>query len=390
MLTEKNPDISQWVYREKIKMLFNNYRQSWVLSLLVSGLLCYQSITAGAATIGIVWWLCFSFLILLRLRLVLRFYRTSVELDDYHIWQQKFFWITLLTGITWGAGAILVSSKMDAVGQVFTLLILIGVSGGAIPMLGMMQRVMLAFQLPLVIPYAIWMAPAMTDRGLLLLLVVSLYLLTVMFAMKRLEKSVSTTLSMQYRLEQRTEQLQDANEKLEHLALEDSLTQIHNRRYFEREMEMEWRQARRQQTTLALLMIDIDYFKLYNDTYGHAAGDECLRNVARLLGQALHRPGDILARIGGEEFVALLPGINEAGALKVAQAMQAILRQAEIVHATSPASDYVTVCIGYCVALPEADETALGLFQAADKALYKAKTKGRNHIVAGTMEKLEQ
>ncbi|HEX5635791.1 MAG TPA: diguanylate cyclase, partial [Gammaproteobacteria bacterium] len=380
MQTEYHVDISRWVYREKIKMLFDNFRQSWPLSLLVGGLLCYLSVEAGAVLTGVIWWLLFAFLILLRLGLVIRFHRAQIELHEYEIWQQKFFIITLLTGIAWGAGAILISAEMDAAGQVFILMILIGVSGGAIPMLGVLQRVMLAFQLPMVIPYVLWIAPDFENRGLLLMLVTGLYLVTVMFAMKRLEKSVTTSLTMRYRLEQRTEQLLDANEKLEHLTLEDSLTGIYNRRYFERELEKAWRIARRDQNKLALLMIDIDNFKNYNDTYGHAAGDECLRQVARLIQQVLHRPGDIVARIGGEEFVTLLPGIDEEGAMRVAQLIQAALQEKKLVHASSPVSQYVTVSIGIALTTPDEDVTSLGLFQAADKALYKAKAQGRNLI----------
>jgi len=390
MQTDFHTDISRWVYREKIKMLYGNFRQSWPMSLLVAGLFCYLAVEAGEILTGVIWWLVFACLILLRLRLVIRFHRAHIELNEYELWQQKFFRITLLTGIAWGAGAILISSAMDTTGQVFILMILIGVSGGAIPMLGMLQRVMLAFQLPMVIPYVAWIAPTFQGRGLLLILVTTLYLLTVIFAMKKLEKSIASTLTMQYRLEQRTEQLQDSNEKLEHLTQTDSLTQLYNRRYFERELEKAWRTARRDQTQLALLMIDIDNFKSYNDTCGHAAGDECLRQVARVIQQSLHRPGDIVARIGGEEFVVLLPGIDQSGAMVVAESIQSMLQQARLVHPSSPVSEYVTVSIGVSFTAPEGDDSSLGLFQAADKALYKAKAHGRNLIMAGEMEKIER
>ena len=389
MQTEIDIDISSWVYREKIKMMFGNFRQSWMLSLLVAGLLAYLAMDAGEYPIGLGWWTVFAVLILARLYLVIRFHKATIALHEYERWQQQFFIITMLTGIAWGVGAILIGSRLDAVGQIFILMILVGVSGVAIAMLGMLQRVMLAFQLPMVIPYVVWIAPSFDDRGMVLIMVTVLYLLTVIFAMKLLEKNVSATLSMQYKLEQRTEQLQDAYDKLQHMVLEDSLTGIHNRRYFEHEIEKEWKVARRNQTALALLIIDIDYFKLYNDSCGHAAGDACLRQVAGLLKQAVQRPGDVMARIGGEEFIALLPGEDAAGAYKVAHAMQTILQQAEIVHPSSPVNAFVTVCIGYCVAIPEGDETWLGLFQAADKALYKAKTNGRNQIVAGAAEKLK-
>lgn len=389
MTTKQSIEISRWVYREKVRMLYNNFRQSWILSLLVAGLLCYLAVDAGEYWLGITWWLGFAIIILCRLLLSMKFHRAQINLDEYPHWQRLFFWLTFLAAIGWSVGAILVAAVLDPVGQVFILMLLICVSGGAIPMLGMHQATMLAFQLTMVIPYVLWMAPGMHGRGLLLVFVVGLYLLGIVLAMRRLEKSLAETLTMQYRLEQRTEELQDANVKLEHLAQVDALTQLYNRRYFEHEMEKEWKKARRESQSLALLVVDIDYFKLYNDTYGHAAGDECLRHVARLLSKTLHRPGDVLSRIGGEEFVALLPGIEAEGAMTVAKTMQALLQQAQLIHATSPVSDFVTISIGVALTTPEGDETSLGLFQAADKALYKAKSKGRNHIVTGEIEKME-
>jgi len=184
-------------------------------------------------------------------------------------------------------------------------------------------------------------------------------------------------------LQESNQELQDENEKLEHMTLEDPLTQLYNRRYFEMHLEKEWRRAVREKLTLTLIVVDVDYFKLFNDTYGHAEGDECLKTIAEELKRSLHRPSDVIARIGGEEFVALLPEIDEQGALTVAKAMQDKLKKAAIVHATSPVSDYVTVSIGIASAVPGEGVTALGLFKAADKALYKAKTKGRNQLVVG-------
>jgi diguanylate cyclase (GGDEF)-like protein len=208
-------------------------------------------------------------------------------------------------------------------------------------------------------------------------------------AIARLDENISDSLLMKYELAQRTEKLQDANEKLEHLTLVDSLTQLYNRRFLERQMEREWKKCHRESKRLALLVIDIDYFKLYNDSHGHAAGDECLKKVASTLASALNRPGDIIARIGGEEFVALLPGIDEEGAIKVAETMQQKLHDAQIPHRASPIDDAITVSIGLAVTYPTESATALGLFKAADKALYRGKFMGRNHIVVGELDMLD-
>ena len=142
-------------------------------------------------------------------------------------------------------------------------------------------------------------------------------------------------------------------------------------------------------TMLSLMVIDIDYFKLYNDTYGHAEGDVCLKEVAQVLQSSLNRATDIVARIGGEEFVVLLPGQDSEKAQQVAQLIQKRLAHTGLVHATSPLSEFVTISVGISAVIPDKYATPLMLFKVADKALYKAKAQGRNKIVVGEMEVLK-
>jgi len=380
---------AQWVYREKIHILFGNYRLSWILSLLVSTVFAYLAIDVGHYALGVGWWLVFALVVLMRLWLVTRFYRADIALDEYDRWSRRFSLLALLAGLSWAAGGLLIGPLLNPVDQVFILLILIGVSGGSIPMLGIHKQSLFGFVLPTVIPYMMWVALSLPDRLALMLMILALYMVSIVVAIARMDENISDSLLMKYELTQRTEKLQDANEKLEHLTLVDSLTQLYNRRFFERQMDREWKKCHRESKRLALLVIDIDYFKFYNDSYGHAAGDECLQKVAATLTLAMQRPGDILARIGGEEFVALLPGIDVDGAIKVAETMQDKLQQAQIPHASSPIDDYVTVSIGLAVTYPADNVTALGLFKAADKALYRGKFMGRNHIVVGELDMLD-
>lgn len=379
----------QWVRREKIHILYGNFRLSWILSLLVSTVFAYLAIEQDNYAIGLGWWLVFAGVILLRLRLVVKFYRASIPLDEYERWAHRYFVLALVSGICWGAGGLLIGPLLSPVDQVFILLILIGVSGGSIPMLGIHKQSLFAFVVPAVIPYMTWVAFSLTDKLALMLMILALYMISIIVAIARMDENMTTSLLMKYELEERTEKLQDANEKLEHLTLVDSLTQLYNRRFFERQMDKEWKKCHRESKRLAMLVIDIDYFKAFNDNYGHAAGDECLKKVASILAQALHRPGDIIARIGGEEFVALLPGIDEEGAIKVAETMQQKLQLAQIQHRASPIDDYVTVSIGLAVTYPAENASALGLFKAADKALYRGKFMGRNHIVVGELDMLD-
>lgn len=381
-------EINQWVYREKIKMLYGNFRQSWMLSLMVSALLAYLSVDSGSLTTGIIWWLVFAFIILLRHLLVQRFFKSDIPLGQYRLWCKRFFLLAMLSGIAWAAGGFLIGSELDQVGHVFVLIIMIGVAGGSIPLLGVHMPTMLAFQIPTALPYLAWVAIHLEDRGGVLITIGALFMLSVTITMKRLEKSVFENLRLKYEMEHVAEQLKDSNQKLEQLSLLDPLTQLNNRRYFDMQMDKEWKRALRHQEVISLLMIDIDYFKLYNDRYGHDAGDKCLRSVATILKAALHRPTDIMARLGGEEFVALLPSVDQQGAEKIARVMRTLLWQAGIAHEASPVSDYVTMSIGVASVIPQSDTAPLCLLKVADMALYQAKNKGRDRIVTGEFERM--
>ena len=174
--------------------------------------------------------------------------------------------------------------------------------------------------------------------------------------------------------------LQEANQKLERLSFQDGLTMIPNRRYFDGFLEKEWFRAMRQKRPVALAMIDIDFFKLYNDSYGHQSGDECLKRVANVLSDTLRRSVDLVARYGGEEFVAILQDIDEAGALKVAESMRTRVAGLGIAHKSSECSDVVTISGGFAVMVPQRNTPPELLIEAADRAVYRAKHKGRNRI----------
>jgi diguanylate cyclase (GGDEF)-like protein len=173
-----------------------------------------------------------------------------------------------------------------------------------------------------------------------------------------------------------------AEAKLEELAITDALTGLRNRRKFDDEIDTEWRRAVRQKTPLAVLMIDADHFKVFNDTHGHQAGDQVLVGIAICISDSVHRAGDCAARYGGEEFAVLLPGCGPADAFRVAETIrQKVMRWSE-------GSDMVTISIGVASLTPSANMHWSLLVEAADKALYAAKASGRNQSVLASMPKL--
>jgi diguanylate cyclase (GGDEF)-like protein len=175
-------------------------------------------------------------------------------------------------------------------------------------------------------------------------------------------------------------ELKYAREKLTKLAITDGLTGIANRRYFDDQLAHEWTRARRLNQTLAIAMIDVDWFKKYNDHYGHQGGDDCLRQVANVLSNVAKRDSDFVARYGGEEFAIILPMTQAENALELSKNICLALSNLELPHALSDFG-HVTLSVGVAVGCPKQNTTPHILLVNADKALYTAKEKGRNRAV---------
>ncbi|MBV1881390.1 MAG: GGDEF domain-containing protein [Pseudomonadales bacterium] len=173
-------------------------------------------------------------------------------------------------------------------------------------------------------------------------------------------------------------QLSKMGEELKVISRQDGLTGIANRRHFEEYYKKEWLRGYRHKQLLSVIFIDIDFYKLYNDEYGHQQGDECLIELAQCLDTQASRPEDIVARYGGEEFIMLLPAIDERGAMIVAKRIQEAIADLKLKHKASDISDYVTVSMGIASTIPKSLDTAATLVRRADAALYDAKSSGRN------------
>ena len=166
--------------------------------------------------------------------------------------------------------------------------------------------------------------------------------------------------------------------RLKNLSITDGLTGISNRRFFDDFLEKEWYRALRISRAISLIMVDIDFFKIFNDTYGHPSGDSCLIKVANALKDSLKRAGDIVARYGGEEFIIVMPNTQLKDAIKIAEKISAETRSLEIKHKGSTVSAYVTLSMGIANVVPQKSSSPSDFIDKADKALYKAKTEGRN------------
>jgi len=178
----------------------------------------------------------------------------------------------------------------------------------------------------------------------------------------------------------RTVELQKVNRRLKALTRIDGLTGIANRRRLDNSLKVEFQRMKRSKKSLAVIMCDIDYFKKYNDNYGHLAGDECLQSVASTMKKCVNRPADLVARYGGEEFCVILPDTELTGAVQIAERIRSSIEKMAVPHGYSTTSEFVTISIGVAVAVPDENQAPKDILEVADSRLYKAKSDGRNRV----------
>lgn len=192
-------------------------------------------------------------------------------------------------------------------------------------------------------------------------------------------RDISARVKAERSLAESRRQLEEVNARLELASNLDSLTSLPNRRSYEHFYNLEWRRAVREGKWISLAMIDVDFFKDYNDFYGHVSGDKCLRLVGRCL-QVINRPGDMVARFGGEEFVAVMAGTSLEGARHMAEQMRERVKELQIPHERSAVASHVTISLGVAAQLPGAEASPRDLLIKADQALYLAKSRGRDRV----------
>jgi diguanylate cyclase (GGDEF)-like protein len=202
-----------------------------------------------------------------------------------------------------------------------------------------------------------------------------------LIANRRIEQDQRRAFLASAREQERNDELSRAVDKLGKLSSEDPLTNIANRREFDRRLPLEWGRARRDVLPLALILVDVDFFKSYNDHYGHPAGDACLKEIAAILRSVPQRSTDLVARLGGEEFVVLLPNTNINDAAHLCERMREAILELNLPHAYSAAAPVISASFGVAAMLPSSHNAQSQLLESADAALYNAKKNGRNRVV---------
>jgi diguanylate cyclase (GGDEF)-like protein len=295
---------------------------------------------------------------------------------SYDAWRRSFVIGACAAGVVWGAAGVLLFHPDSFPHQVFLAFVLGGMVAGAVPLLSSVDRAYPCFAIPAVLPISIQMMAAGDRIHLIMGLLIAIFGVAMLASSAQVRRLFRDSANLRHELCTSIE----AGQALERMVRLDTLTEIANRRLFEEELEKEWRRAERDNDTLSVITADIDHFKEYNDCYGHLTGDRCLVKVAQAMQSALSRPGDVVARIGGEEFAFLLPGTTLIGARAVAELIRERILELNMPHEASPTATQVTLSFGIASSDPASASTSADLLNASDLALYDAKRRGRNQI----------
>jgi len=298
--------------------------------------------------------------------------------SDLAYWTRFFLAGACAAGVVWGLSGILLFHPSSFPHQVVLAFVLGGMVAGAVPLLSPVSHAYCCFAIPVVLPISI----RMMLTGDRIHLVMGVMMVIFGLAMLATSAQVRHLFRDSEKLRRELYTSIEVEQALEYLVRLDSLTGIPNRRLFEEELGKEWARATRDHAPLSLIMADIDHFKEYNDHYGHPAGDLCLVDVAQAMHRALSRPGDVVARIGGEEFAFLLPQTDLSGAIAVAEQIRERILALNLPHQASPVASHVTLSFGVSSSELASVSSPAELIRTSDIALYEAKRSGRNQIVA--------
>ncbi|WP_373072873.1 GGDEF domain-containing protein [Sulfurimonas sp.] len=369
------------VQREQVRLL---YAQGSIIQIL--------GVVSSFIILAILWnaiehsmlfiWLCVNVSIyLVRLFYVKKFSKIYKTNFDINKWKNIYIVSTFISGVSWGTLALFLDSSWSASHQLALFILYVGITAGAFNTNSSVFVSYLAFYIPPILMLLYSTIKQSSGLPYELVFLIIIYMILMYMTSLKFHNHLVNLLELRFQNEELATDLKLANNKLSHLADIDELSQIHNRRSMNKFLLQEWNWHHEEKKPLSLLMIDIDFFKQYNDTYGHSEGDRCILEIAKILKKNIRSDIDLASRYGGEEFVVILRDTDELEALNIAQRISLNVLSKQIEHACSEVSDYLTVSIGLSTMIPNILDEEVRIFDLADSRLYKAKENGRNQIV---------
>ncbi len=371
------PALRQSLLIERTRRVYEQSLRGMPFSFMVGGMVVAGLESARGSIDLIWWWAALAVLTLLRhnhARRVLSRPITEANAAKLSAW---FTFGVGFEGLMWGVSFMLVAVSIGDRATVFMGCAVAGISVAALTTMAAGRAAFPVFLSCLALPVLVTLGLLDRAEGASVGAMVVLFGLNLVLAYLHSHAADTAEIKMQFDQQAAVNALAKANRRIEVLSRTDALTGLANRREFDERLEVEWLRSERGGEPVGLVMLDIDKFKAYNDAGGHPAGDECLRRVAVALRSAVHRPSDLVARFGGEEFVVLLPGTDAAGALEVAEQLRSTIERLALPR-PDDADRVVTVSAGASAAVARKPQGSGILTEAADRAMYLAKSQGRN------------
>jgi diguanylate cyclase (GGDEF)-like protein len=364
---------------EQVRLLYQQGSIIQLLGILIAIVTAVLYWSVVDHTELLMWLAAVVLVFLTRLLINTWFLRTADDDFDAGKWEKVYSAGTFASGVVWGILALFYEPAWPMLHQVMLFIIFTGLIGASFNTNASVFMAFPAFYIPLVgfLMYAM-MRHEEGQVGLVLLFLI--YLAAMHSSAVRFYNRLTQTLQLQHENEKLTEKLAHSNERLVRLAEIDPLTKVFNRRYMDRFLSDEWKAHLQDAKALSVLFIDIDFFKQYNDTYGHGAGDRSLNAVAQTLKQNIRIERDMVARYGGEEFAVILPHTDCKEARNIAERIMEDIRKLDITHSASNVAEALTVSIGIATMVPNASHDEDAILDIADSALYNAKRRGRNRM----------
>lgn len=316
----------------------------------------------------------------IRLEVNRRFNKISATSFDINKWANIYVVGTFISGIIWGSLAFLYEPTWPASNQVMLFVIFAGITAGSFNTNSSYFIAFPAFFLPAILSLMFVILQHKFQGYIELSLLFFIYMILMYFSSLKFNNGLANALELRFENEKIAKKLENSNVTLTQLANIDGLTKLHNRRSMDKFLLSKWNEHFDEQNHLTFILVDIDYFKDFNDTYGHALGDECLIEVATALARDIRSKYDMAARYGGEEFALIFSHTDKDTALKIAERIRNYVLSLKIDHKSSKINKYVTISIGVSTVIPQSSGNPLAIINASDKALYDAKENGRNCI----------
>ncbi len=370
------------VYVEQVRLIYSQLPTAFVGGGIAAPLFVWIFWNVSDHSLLIGWLVIAQAVLVARIVPYVGFNRRPDD-DRIEMWGNLFVLFTFLQGSIWGAAWLLFLPAEDPVYNVVVAMWVIGMSAASVSAYTAHLKALLAFFVPVVVPGVAQLFIIGGQLHVALGLAICIYPIVVVRALLPIHRSMVAAIGLNFELEEEIQERKRMEEQLREISLSDGLTGLANRRHFDSVLETELQRAQRNTQSLSLVLIDIDDFKAFNDTYGHVKGDECLRRVSRLIAESVKRTGDLAARYGGDELALVLPDTDARDALRITNGIREAVRRLTIPHEASSIEgcEFVTVSAGIAMLIPDRDAVPKEVIRMADESLYAAKRGGRDRVM---------